>query len=394
MSTLKVDTIRHNSATSDAITTAADGTCTAIITEVSNGQLGNRNIIINGSMMISQRSTSVSVSGTGYHALDRWKASLDLPSGVSNYTFSQETDAPTGFAASFKITPNQARSGALSASDRVFIQTKLEAQTIRASGWEYTNSSKYLTCSFYIKSNLTGVVGVEFFSGDTASSYTNYNQTVTINSADTWERKSVKIYGNSNLVFNNDNGEGLTLTLHFMDGPNFTSGTFTTGSWHDSTTANRGSSSNIDITSSASNYVSFTGVQLEVGDMTKFEHRSYDEELSRCQRYCQKYHPNGNTYRFLCQGNVDNDGNNLAMFLPFIKEFRDEPTMTTTGSASDYAVRRDTTQTCTSVPVAGTTSTMSTGITFTKSSHGWATGQSVKAFFKTAGSYLIFSAEI
>jgi len=83
-----------------------------------------------------------------------------------------------------------------------------------------------------------------------------------------------------------------------------------------------------------------------------------------------------------------------TFLLPFIKEFRDEPTMTTTGSASDYAVRRDTTQTCTSVPVAGTTSTMSTGITFTKSSHGWATGQSVKAFFKTAGSYLIFSAEI
>ena len=32
MSTLKVDAIRHNSATSDAITTAADGTCTANIT--------------------------------------------------------------------------------------------------------------------------------------------------------------------------------------------------------------------------------------------------------------------------------------------------------------------------------------------------------------------------
>ncbi len=32
MSTLKVDAIRHNSATSDAITTAADGTCTAKLT--------------------------------------------------------------------------------------------------------------------------------------------------------------------------------------------------------------------------------------------------------------------------------------------------------------------------------------------------------------------------
>ena len=34
MSTLKVDAIRHNSATSDAITTASDGTCTAKLTSV------------------------------------------------------------------------------------------------------------------------------------------------------------------------------------------------------------------------------------------------------------------------------------------------------------------------------------------------------------------------
>ena len=47
MSTLKVDAIRHNSATSDAITTAADGTCTAKLTSVGGGGLSHRNIIIN-----------------------------------------------------------------------------------------------------------------------------------------------------------------------------------------------------------------------------------------------------------------------------------------------------------------------------------------------------------
>ena len=46
MSTLKVDNIRHNNATSDAITMASDGTCTAIITN----NLSNRRININGGM--------------------------------------------------------------------------------------------------------------------------------------------------------------------------------------------------------------------------------------------------------------------------------------------------------------------------------------------------------
>ena len=44
MSTLKVDNIRHNSATSNAITMASDGTCTANITN----NLSNRNIVHNG----------------------------------------------------------------------------------------------------------------------------------------------------------------------------------------------------------------------------------------------------------------------------------------------------------------------------------------------------------
>ena len=56
MSTLKVDAIRHNSATSDAITTAADGTCTAKITSMNGGStLSHRNVLINGAMTISQR---------------------------------------------------------------------------------------------------------------------------------------------------------------------------------------------------------------------------------------------------------------------------------------------------------------------------------------------------
>ena len=58
MSTLKVDAIRHNSATSDAITTAADGTCTAKLTSVGGGGLSHRNKVINGAMTVSQRGAS------------------------------------------------------------------------------------------------------------------------------------------------------------------------------------------------------------------------------------------------------------------------------------------------------------------------------------------------
>ena len=70
MSTLKVDAIRHNSATSDAITTAADGTCTAKLTSVGGGQLSHRNLIINGAMMVAQRGVT-STTANAYSTVDR-----------------------------------------------------------------------------------------------------------------------------------------------------------------------------------------------------------------------------------------------------------------------------------------------------------------------------------
>ena len=61
MSTLKVGAIRGVSASSDAITVASDGTCTANITN----NLSNRNLIINGAMQVAQRGTSSTTNGYG-----------------------------------------------------------------------------------------------------------------------------------------------------------------------------------------------------------------------------------------------------------------------------------------------------------------------------------------
>ena len=73
MSTLKVDGIRSNSATSDAITLASDGTCTAKLKSIAGGQLaGSRNLVINGNMKVHQRAQSVTGVSNGYHTADRF----------------------------------------------------------------------------------------------------------------------------------------------------------------------------------------------------------------------------------------------------------------------------------------------------------------------------------
>ena len=98
MSTLKVDGIRSNSATSDAITLASDGTCTANITSINGGAIGTKNLLINGKMMVAQRGTSATTNG--YGTVDRWASTyggtdeaptqeqVDVASGTTPYNLS------------------------------------------------------------------------------------------------------------------------------------------------------------------------------------------------------------------------------------------------------------------------------------------------------------------
>ena len=66
------------------------------------GPLSHRNMVINGAMQVAQRGTSsTGVTSGGYHnAPDRFTTGI---SNIGAYTISQSTDAPAGFAKSYKI---------------------------------------------------------------------------------------------------------------------------------------------------------------------------------------------------------------------------------------------------------------------------------------------------
>ena len=220
MSTLKVDNIRHNSATSDAITMASDGTCTTKITSVGGGQLSHRNIIINGAMTVAQRGQSSTSSG--YHTVDRFQvnnsatdeaptqAQVDVASGTTPYSL--------GFRKALKVTNGNQTSGA-GTSDFIRALYYVEAQDLANSGWNYKSSSSYITLSFWVKASVaqTYYTNVRAFDGTQKMYYFSYTL-----SADTWTKVTHTIPGHADISIDNDTGQGIYIQWYQFRGTNNT----------------------------------------------------------------------------------------------------------------------------------------------------------------------------
>jgi len=247
--------------------------------------LSNRNLIINGAMNVAQRGTSSSVSNgsnEGYQTLDRWQFHYYNNAG-GEATISQDTDVPSGegFSNSYKVDVTTADTS-IASTHMISFSQRIEAQDIRNSGWNYTSSSSFLTLSFYIKSTKTGVYCISANLPDVGSTF-KFIKEFTISSASTWEFKTIKIPGNASAVINNDNGRGMDLEIVLQTATD--SNNATDNTWH-TADGSRSTGNQVNFFDSTSNVLNITGVQLEVGEQaTPFEHRSFADELARCQRY-------------------------------------------------------------------------------------------------------------
>jgi len=297
-----------------------------------DGALSNRNLIINGAMQVTQRGTSVTgVTTGGYRTCDRF--SFDINNG-GTYTVTQASDGPSDFVKSLK---SECTTVSTSTADwsLVNIQHRLEGQNIAHLAYG-TADAKTTTISFWVKSNKTGVYTVELNSNTTSR---HIGQTITITSSATWEKKTLTFVGDVSNGIATTNVAALTILIWLKAPPNTTSGTFQT-EWGNNVPANRVSSSNVNLSDTVGNYFQITGVQLEVGDTaTPFEHRSYSDQLQRCQRYYYNNFNNQSSSTVRAGNGVDNRVSICTRFNN--GELQTAPicfptTMRTSGSVSYY----------------------------------------------------------
>ena len=288
--------------------------------------VGARNIIINGSMQVAQRNvTAATQTNLAYHTVDRFKIG---PSNMGTFTHTQESDGPDGFSKSVKLVCTTADASP-AAADNITIQNIIEAQNLQHLS-KGSSDAKSVTLSFYAKSNKTGTYTAEIFDGDNNR---HISKTFTVSSSGTWEYKTITFVGDTSGALNNDNGAGFYVLWHLGAGSNFTSGTLAT-SWQAQDDTDRVSSSNVNLADTVDNYFQLTGVQLEVGEATPFEHESFAATLQKCQRYYQQSYALGTvagTTTTVGRESVQASGTVLSTTTRLTTEMRATPTVTCFG---------------------------------------------------------------
>lgn len=323
-------------------------------------------------MMVAQRGTTS--TSAAYQTVDRLdvnnggvdetptQAQVDVSSGTSPYT--------EGFRKALKVT-NGNQTGGAGAGDNIIIRYKIEAQDIANSGWNYTSASSFITLSFWLKSSVAQEFQISLQSVD-GSAYVYPTETPSL-TADTWTKVTKTIPGNSNLTFNNDNGEGFRIIIVAYCGSSYANDSATINAWNSYASGiqfGRASTSTWYTTNDAT--LELTGLQFEVGSQaTAFEHRSDGEELRLCQRYFYK-NTDSPVGMFVADGA---DSTQSYGFLRFPVAMRTTPTVVladnngnTDGKVTQHGASHDIAATASQIQKEGFTRCTNTSSTWNTSS--------------------------
>ena len=356
---------------------------------------GRRNIIINGDFRIAQRGTTHNSSG--HRTVDRFK--MNASGANATLTQSQHalssSDAPYshGFRYSYHI---QNAGQNANTQGYVYMGYNTEAQDMAQSGWNYTSDTDHVTLSFWVKSSITHTFLLTFYTSDGTPQ--DYNVLFPVQ-ADKWKKIIMTVPGNPDITFDNNNDYGLQLMFNPYMGSHYTSGS-TVKRWRD----HAGYTSRPDMDDkwwkTASTF-EITGVQLEVGpNATEFEHRSYNEELSLCQRYFYM-HANGSVDGNGSGGSAISDNasaynsNTVFFTVDFPVTMRTKPSLVASNGSGDYGYYTPGSNLTgfNTLNLDGVTTRTVGNINFTVSS-AFSSGQSILVRTKNSSATLAFDAEL
>lgn len=267
-----------------------------------------RNYIINGNFDFWQRGTIFTSAANGAYTTDRFVYSK---SGTGVHTIDISTDTPSSeIRYSLRLLTTTADTS-LAASDLYFLSYRMEGNDLQSI------AGKTITLSFYVKAPKAGVYCVAFRNGSVDRSFI---KEYTVNTANTWERKSVSLTHDTTGTWNYNTGIGLIVSWTLAAGSNAQN---TTDTWHSGnfvSTVNQ-----VNAVDTVNGEFRISQIQITEGSEDlpfRRAGRTIGEELQLCQRYYQR-------------GRVDvimyaDNGGFSGYYYPWITTMRATPTVSQT----------------------------------------------------------------
>ena len=275
-----------------------------------------RNLIINGCCRVNQRDTANDTAiSTNNFIIDRFRTYFNT--GAFN-----TRNSATSTKYRFRVGTAVTTAPTLSADAfGLGIRTTLEGQDV----FPLLNDERTLTLSFDVSSNVTGIYTVAFATYDASDNDRYIFKEFTIDTASTWERKSITITIPDISYGNTTNERGLAISLGNVAGTNRQTAKDV---WSDgSSMLTYQTTDSVNWQATIGNILVFDRIQLEVGDTaTEFERRHYGEELALCQRYYWGDSSSFSHYATVRYNSTTSLGRNLNLRFPVT--MREAPTLT------------------------------------------------------------------
>ena len=302
------------------------------------GALSHRNMMINGAMLIDQRNagalaTNIGATDNDYRTLDRWR---NIWTGGETARNSLQQVAVTdlaGFSKALKVDCVTAEGGTQDADESFKMAYRFEGQDLQGMEKGFS-TAKPVTVSLWVKGTASKTYMLELHQAKSTARHATQQFSVTAS----WVKHTYTFPGDTTNTIDCDNAEGLELNIWLFAGSNYTSGSYTSKTWANVTAANRAvgiSDSGKGLMNSTSDEVYFTGFQMELGSVaTPFEHKSYGEELARCQRYFEARTIKTNTDQLIAYG-YNYSASEIDVEVAFVVPMRANPTIVQT-SGTNY----------------------------------------------------------
>ena len=235
----------------------------------------NRNVIINGNMDVWQRGNSLGLLAHNSFSADRigyGKNGTMVHSGARSVL--SPTYAQSGTKGNYSLLLD------CTTADTVIDAANYNFITYKVEGYDYARlAGGDATLSFWVYATKTGIHCVSFRNGGADRSYV---AEYTVNTADTWEKKTITIpLTETGGTWDYTNGAGMVIAWALASGTTYhtTKDVWQTGNY-------LATSAQVNACDSTANNFRITQIQFERGSSaTAFEFKPYADELNRCLRY-------------------------------------------------------------------------------------------------------------